>query len=196
MSALHSVLRDRLHHAENVVEGAQRAYASALEEARDAGIEAPEPSVQVPVSLIERIEATTNALRHMPILEAGSGVPDVRFNLNVVTEHFNAIFAAVSDAKALLSQPTPSAVLTGGIGYPVREAAQREDDRTRNVAIAAPPSIADMVPGTTFEYGERWTVGHNLPDQPPHAHRGLEARYLDQFDPSTIRDVTPPPVTP
>jgi hypothetical protein len=61
---------------------------------------------------------------------------------------------------------------------------------------AEPVSIDDLAPGTTFEYGERWTVANNLPGRPPHAYRGLEARYLTEFDPSTIRDVTPLPATP
>jgi hypothetical protein len=120
-----------------------------------------------------QVRSTTEALRHMPILEAGSGVPDVRFNLNVVTEHFNAIFTAVDGLDAVLAlfpQPTPSA-------DPMRDYAVRQflalatcpDDQSRldrlaqalDVARSAgmvlepttpaePPSIADMAPGTTF----------------------------------------------
>lgn len=55
MSALHPILRDRLHHAENAVEAAQRAYRMAVEEAREAGIDVPESTVTVPVSLIKRL---------------------------------------------------------------------------------------------------------------------------------------------
>lgn len=47
MSALHSVLRDRLRHAEAAVEAANRAYALAAEEATEAGIVAA-PTTDTP----------------------------------------------------------------------------------------------------------------------------------------------------
>jgi len=98
-------------------------------------------------------------------------------------------------------QPTPTAVLAGGIGYPVQEAARREDEHARRAAIAEPPSIADMAPGTTFtaphpESGYRsWTVV----EDGAHGWWAVDIKRngvpLLRFDPSTIRDVSPPSTT-
>ena len=54
-----------------------------------------------------------------------------------------------------------------------------------------PPRIEDMAPGTTFEYPERWTVVKNGTAD-AYARNKQNARFLDEFDPSTIRDVTTP----
>ncbi len=68
--------------------------------------------------------------------------------------------------RALLSQPTPT---------------------------AEPPSIEEMAPGTTFTEEVRWTVTGTLSTGSTVAHsRSGEMRFADRFDPSTIRDVTPP----
>jgi hypothetical protein len=64
-----------------------------------------------------------------------------------------------------------------------------EDD----LALAKPPRIEDMAPGTTFTEEVRWTVTGTLSTGSTVAHSGSgEMRFADRFDPSTIRDVTPP----
>ncbi|WP_284761533.1 hypothetical protein [Curtobacterium sp. MEB011] len=141
------------------------------EQASIAPPQAGEPTVQVPVSLIERLLG------------------------NRTTDTWNEL-------RALLSQPTPSAVLTGGIGYPVREAARREDEHARSVATADPPSIEDMVPGTTFTAGwphtgrpTHWVVLNDGVRCIEHGrgYYGTAWSLHDApIDPSTIRDVTPP----
>jgi hypothetical protein len=56
---------------------------------------------------------------------------------------------------------------------------------------AEPASIADMAPGTTFvAFGVRWTVNAH------HSAVGPAGLTRGDIDPSTIRDVTPPPATP
>ncbi|MBF4603739.1 hypothetical protein [Curtobacterium sp. VKM Ac-2884] len=93
---------------------------------------------------------------------------------------------------ALLSQPTPTTepfdLDSPSCATPTPTA---QDEET-----VAPPSIADMVPGTTFTAAAtddvwRWAVRED----------GLIASALgvgpmSALDPSTIRDVTPPPATP
>lgn len=111
-----------------------------------------EPTVQVPVSLIER------ALKVADILYP-DGLP-VREEL-----------------RALLSHPTPS---------------------------AEPVSIADMAPGTTFVARYRAGAFHGDAARWRKVDATLVALassagtpvYATQLDPSTIRDVTPPPKTP
>lgn len=112
--------------------------------------------------------------------------------------------ATANQMRALLSQPTPTAVLTGGIGYPVHEAARREDEHARNLAPATPPSIADMVPGTTFvanpyssDIPSRFRVAEEDDLHPQVRYKLRESQtgggwHAWSIDPSTIRDVTPP----
>lgn len=65
---------------------------------------------------------------------------------------------------------------------------------------ATPPSIADMAPGTTFTEASNgwprsaWTVGqrHDGTKYVKRQSDGWTVLDLDYFDPSTIRDVTPP----
>lgn len=76
------------------------------------------------------------------------------------------------------------------------ETADRALDGTIARMIAEPVSIADMAPGTTFT-----AVFHGEQDRFFRCRDSLAraGRYLvsmDAIDPSTIRDVTPPPATP
>ena len=113
---------------------------------------------------------------------------------HILGQDIGPLRAKVTDAVlALLSQPTPSAECTcgyGGVHEPMNPRCERNGYRWTE-----PVSIADMAPGTTFTA--------NLT-----AHRFLyqgEGTYRDEwtlahvsaaaFDPSTIRDVTPPPAT-
>jgi len=64
---------------------------------------------------------------------------------------------------------------------------------------AEPVSIADMALGTQFGYPTRWEVGERGPASGRvivHRVGTGDTRYLDDFDPSTIREVTPLPATP
>jgi hypothetical protein len=97
----------------------------------------------------------------------------------------------LNELRALLSQPTPSAEHEVGC----HACLNRDDAQCNCRAPAAPPSIADMAPGTTFvgetsetRYLSRWTVlasgrimsGMGIPHDP------------SEIDPSTIRDVALP----
>lgn len=59
-----------------------------------------------------------------------------------------------------------------------------------------PPHIEDMAPGTTFTEEVRWTVTGTLSTGVVVAQSKDGMRFADKFDPSTIRDVTPPPALP
>lgn len=115
---------------------------------------------------------------------------------------------AIDAVLALFQQPTPSAehdrhCASRTIMLPVDPPRAAACDCG---AAAEPVSIADMVPGTTF------TARHVDPDE----CGGIDHRWFvirpgarplvisdegqhwsgDSVDPSTIRDVTPPPATP
>lgn len=156
-----------------------------------------EPTVQVPVSLIERIAAE---------LEVDSRI------------------RSAGDLRALLSQPTPtdepvSAEQAWGEGFeagatwPQHTASGVPVDPPRNPyeqdsATPTPPSIADMAPGTTedairADEREQWASYFDNADasvgSPPLSYamvvkylRGPKPFGVAQGDPSTIRDVTPP----
>lgn len=65
------------------------------------------------------------------------------------------------------------------------------------IPTAAPPSIADMVPGTTFRFeGETWAVADGGDAVRVSAAGWRTYRTLNGFDPSTICDVTPPASAP
>lgn len=127
-----------------------------------------EPTVPMPLSLIE--EAAD-------LIESDRGA-------KILTVH---------RFRALLSQPTqtekPHAPSCDG---------WMQDEGECTCGTAAPPSIADMVPGTTFSFlrvdGVRvrgFVIdGHITIDVEGSAWRH------DEIDPSTIRDVTVPTVTP
>lgn len=143
-----------------------------------------EPTVPVPVSLIERLLG------------------------NRTTDTWNEL-------RALLSQPTPSAEppMCGAIsaltndpcvedaGHNGRHMSIRGfswEPLARWEAPATPPSIADMVPGTTFRARVGAAQGSNflMVIEDP-AHDLLVDSYgqdwtADDIDPPTIRDVTPP----
>lgn len=154
-----------------------------------------EPYVEVPVSLPTREqinsavgEALFNASNYpraaMPHI-LGHDIGPLR---NKVTE---AVMAA-------LSQPNPTA-------EPVQHPCERDghDDYCGACAMcgrAAPPSIADMAPGTTFtgEAGigwlpSEWTVGERH-DGTKYVTRTSDGWVLEPRDivPSTIRDVQIP----
>lgn len=143
-----------------------------------------EPTVQMPVSLIER--ASDFIDMRLP------GAP-----------------AVLADLRALLSQPTPTAepavekAWNEGwqSGWANRHQAQPDQDGTVGLSRpienpytargAEPPRIEDLAPGTRFviHRAEHWTVlPHRVAVQDGHD----TGRYLEEFDPSTIRDVQPP----
>jgi hypothetical protein len=121
-----------------------------------------EPTVQVPASLIEAL--------------LGESEPSRRVE-------------ARRQARALLSQPTPTAEPIDAVSASCVDGAAPEQQRE----TAEPPRIEDMAPGTTFTEEVRWTVTGTLSTGSTVAHSGSgEMRFADRFDPSTIRDVTPP----
>jgi hypothetical protein len=150
-----------------------------------------EPTAQVPVSLIERAK---NALLEVP--------PSSR-NADIYGE-----------LHTLLSQPSPSALphfCTPGCtneNCPVKPLTDAEAAELRAVLSdrglampVGPPSIADMVPGTTFT-AQQWGGATHFPLKAISAER-FEVQddaggwlSVEDVDPSTIRDVTPPPATP
>jgi len=131
-----------------------------------------EPTVQVPVSLIER---AGNALLEVPPSSVNASI--------------------YSELHALLSQPTPTAEpnnWANGHRWPCTRFYTSATERDACTCNAAPPSITDMVPGTTF-----------TAKTPTGWRRCLRATgfgvYVaegqwdySRIDPSTIRDVTPP----
>lgn len=169
MSALHSILRDRLHHAEVAVEAASRAQALALEEAAEAGLSVPGPTAQVPVLLREQVQA----LRDEMFAECDS------------EDHLVPLVLLIERLDALLSQPTPTA-----------EPKPLNPDSVQRVLNyhGWPPRPEGMAPGTTFVYlSGLWEVvdgGDALLRNGPGG--GITYRTLSQFDPSTIRDVVVP----
>ncbi|WIE65937.1 hypothetical protein DEI99_005205 [Curtobacterium sp. MCLR17_036] len=99
----------------------------------------------------------------------------------------------VAQGIAALSQPTPTAKPTGP--HP----GELDSEFIERHRSAAPPSIADMVPGTTFRMRRNndsvwhlwcWT-GRALMRIGAHVTVQGAIGEMD-IDPSTIRDVTPP----
>jgi hypothetical protein len=154
-----------------------------------------EPIVPAPVSLIER------CIRAIRVGYGDVIHPDL-----------------LAELRALLSQPTPTEVEVEGSFFAVAdlpatlarhmraldEANRREkqhwiEHHEPSTPAAAPPSTADMPIGTTFtRTGDQWTVtkagafsGRAMVKSPE-----ATIRYLDEIDPSTIRDVTPPKEAP
>lgn len=153
----------------------------------------PEPTVQVPVSLIE---------------DWATQAEDAK------------AWSAANSMRHLLSQPTPSAEPVSAAQL-LRERAEADpgshrESLARGYGVGdAPPRIEDMAPGTTFtcEYQDWATNG-----RPKQRYLCAIARsgststrlcFLDPsgaslhireaqqtIDPSTIRDVTPPKETP
>lgn len=126
------------------------------------------PSVQVPVSLIERAEAAKSDA------DAWRVVGD--------------LLLCVPETAAALSQPTPNAETC------ICNTGPDTDGPDIDCHVhGLPPGIEDMAPGTTFTEEIRWTV--TATSRPnilvAHSEHG-GIRFLDQFDPSTIRDITPP----
>lgn len=134
-----------------------------------------EQMVQVPVSLIEAVYDCS---------DDGIVLPRIY----------------VERLRALLSQPTPSAEAVCACGHPEFDHGHSEGDGCLHCPCkefaTTPPRIQDMAPGTTFEYPFRWEVGaHKSTSGRTVAHmtgRIGTAVWLDDLDPSTIRDVQPP----
>lgn len=121
---------------------------------------------------------------------------------------------AMRDARALLSQPTPTASESD-----IRLALARRwlnIDRSdgfeglhailfgplpSGTSTAEPPRIEDMAPGTMFT---AQMIGSNREHRLTAPNFGVQYHVADHdvwihrrdIDPSTIRDVTPPPTTP
>lgn len=133
----------------------------------------------VPVSLIERIRA---------------GLPLWKYKVDPEAD------ALMSALDALLSQPTPTAEpdewcreekcqyrhwRSGGLGTTHKRGAGCP-------APADPPSIADMVPGTTFSANGIRRAYQYIGDDKMIEVDGNGVWWTSKIDPSTIRDVTPP----
>jgi hypothetical protein len=115
--------------------------------------------------------------------------------------HFAPYGSSAASDGTLLPRSTRWDVTTGE--YQDGEPFTVKRDRTtcpdcRARFTAEPVSIADMTPGTTFvdSEGERWTIRQDRDGDPWANSDSGDAWDLDDFDPSTIRDVTPPPATP
>lgn len=142
-----------------------------------------EPSVQIQVSLIERI---------------GRMASDTSAFSAQEWDDLSAVLAAI------LSQPTAERWQDRP-----HEAREDVDDYSMCLCgspvdvplhVAAPPSIADMVPGTTFTAQVRGFTNPVDWEVLPYVGGGVFARSPSSWrwcsqhdiDPSTIRDVTPP----
>ncbi len=131
-----------------------------------------EPTVQVPVSLIERaMKGLLNAPGRDAILTCG-------------------------ELHTLLSQPsTAPTAEPSGTDVLATDEEMAEFGEAERARIPEPPQIEYMAPGTTF-WG-KFTPGGELRQftriegDYPVLIRGVEYR-ADDIDPSTIRDVTPP----
>ncbi|WP_336698205.1 hypothetical protein [Curtobacterium sp. USHLN213] len=106
--------------------------------------------------------------------------------------------------RTVLSQPTPTAELIACPHWEPGQITMRKGC-TACAANAAPPSIADMVPGATFtarhvdpeECGgieRRWFIAQHFDMMLAISDEGQRWSPAS-IDPSTIRDVTPPPTT-
>lgn len=175
-----------------------------------------EPTVQVPVSLIEQVaifldgvvadSELASMLRATLSQPAPSAEPDVWEQAARIAER-DAVGVTLSD---LTQFPTVQA--TGArIAFNIRAAAQKDGPATaetlqsqgphpkvtvlgRNdvsVSAAEPPRIEDMAAGTTFTQEVRWTVRHNAIRE-PYVENDTDALPWHYIDPSTIRDVTLP----
>jgi hypothetical protein len=152
-----------------------------------------EPTVQVPVSLIERVAAeleVDSRIRSASDLRAYLVQPREQADRHIRQQQH-------------LSQPTPTVEPctcpppATHLGEGPDQDCPKHGDRFH----AAPPSIADMVPGTTFtaSYGKdlsgttRW-----MRCTGPSRCVNVGGVRFDAYaiDPSTIRDVTPPSATP
>jgi hypothetical protein len=110
----------------------------------------------------------------------------------------------IADAVlALFPQPGPSAEpvrYNGHNGLAVFADAARRLNEGQAVQSTEPVSISDMAPGAVFRIagpgstpGEWWTVYRNRDDGELHVLSTSGRDWiLDDIDPSTIRDVTPP----
>lgn len=92
---------------------------------------------------------------------------------------------------ALLSQPTPTAEPMSADEFSARW--RGADAVLRGMSEpAAPPSIAEMVPGTTFEWEGHRFMRLSATAQYPLVDDGGFLFDVDSIDPSTIRNITPP----
>lgn len=171
-------------------------------------------------------DAEVRAVQSPPREQIDSAVGAVLFNVGnfpetvqarMLGQDMSALRGTVTDAVlALFPQPTPSAEQTetlrqlaceghGACRSPLHVHGCYADDGTAcdepdEHKSATPTSIADMAPGTTFTANEGNRYMRTAPDvlgRPGDAVDVVGWFYqAHQFDPSTIRDVTPPPTTP
>lgn len=149
-----------------------------------------EKYVQVPVSLIEQLRR-----EYADVLPAGVSWSTV--------ESINALLSTTPTAepdRVFRCEDCGDEFEDDHYG----DAQAHEDQYGHNVPSwttpAAPPSIADMVPGTTFTEASNgwprtaWTVGqrHDGMKYIKRQSDGWTVLDLDSIDPSTIRDVQPP----
>jgi hypothetical protein len=145
-----------------------------------------EPTVPVPVSLIEDVDAVLSDAQHHD---------DCTHSRNLA-RCTCAIGVARRSLRALLSQSTP----TGEPDWPKQttQPGVTEEEVMRRIdrSVGKSPSIADMVPGTTFvTEGQRFMriqTASGLGWAPTLVSEGGMFAGADDIDPSTIRDVTPP----
>lgn len=184
-----------------------------------------EPGVQVPAELIEHVraahEALTNADRGTWVRELQTTIHDLsRTKVFEAQRELSAAVALLSQPTAVHFAPYGSNAASDGTPLPRStrwnattgeyqdgEPFTVKRDRTtcpdcRARFAAEPVSIADMALGTTFVWNtERWDVARRWT-----VREEGGARYLvdgdgrqwpaSMFDPSRIRDVTPPTATP
>jgi hypothetical protein len=132
--------------------------------------------MQVPVSLIERLTKAIGEHLSSPYCQAGVESDEMLWR----------------EATALLSQPTPTAKTRQQRAQQVIDRNQR--NRLRSQPPATPPRIEDMAPGTTFvdPLGERWTILQDRSEMRWAESDSGDEWDIEYFDPSRIRDVTPP----
>ncbi|PYY63635.1 hypothetical protein DEJ30_12030 [Curtobacterium sp. MCPF17_003] len=156
----------------------------------------PEQSVQVPVSQCSAVNDGMEGVRCQGDLgHAELHWADVSGEGDVTEWGDNdELWEEIDRLRALLSQPTPTAETVACPHWEPGQITMR-NGCTACRADAAPPSIAAMVPGTTFTAAAtsdiwRWAVRTD-----GQVVSGLGIGPKSSIDPSTIRDVTPPAVT-
>lgn len=157
------------------------------------------------------IESESTDPKWKPVAERMVQVPVSLIRRVLLMLHGPYAGLTAEELRALLSQPTPTSepfrpapdewfTFGSHVGFDGPLVFSDETDEVGDPLwerhpeqLATPPSIADMVPGTTFTEDVRWTVTGTLSTGVVVAHSDSgEMRFADRFDPSTIRDVTLP----
>jgi hypothetical protein len=176
---------------------------------------------ETPEQLLARYQQQARAWRHRQRVEGDDAAAMFAGDLAHMLEQLTGALAAALPQRTPSAEGTVVQRVEDELEYRVRTAVAQwkaadhdgrdssavvnEEVRGGRVAVraylarpaapAVPASIADMVPGTTFT-----AVFHGEQDRFFRCRESLAraGRYLvsmDAIDPSTIRDVTPPPAT-